>query len=440
MTAATPSPALPETGLIAVDSVPSSWRSSTIRQISRPVSRKGFPNLPVLSVYRDYGVILKDSRDDNHNATGEDLTQYKAVYPGDLVLNKMKTWQGSLGVSDHEGLVSPAYITCKTTPAENRRFLHHLLRSTPYIHEYHRISFGVRVGQWDMRYEDFREIPVYLPPRPEQDAIVAYLDGKLEAIDRYLRVKEREMALLEERKRALIHRAVTRGLDPNPQLQPSGIPWLPEIPAGWRPVKAGFYVEILSGYAFPSVGFTHDENDIVLLRGINVGVGSVRWDEVVRWPRDAARSLSRFALREGDLVMGMDRPWISAGMRVAQISSEDLPCLLLQRVARLRAKAPLTQAFLQLVLSTDLFIDYFTPILTGVSVPHLSPDQIGNFRFGLPSTGEQDSIVKLVEENATKIDTTITRAGRQIERMQEYRTALIAEAVTGKIDVTGRPN
>jgi len=181
--------------------------------------------LPLLSVYRDYGVILKSSRDDNPNPEGQDLSAYKVVNPGDLVLNKMKTWQGSLGVSTHLGIVSPAYIVCALREDVNPRFIHYLLRSNPYVYEYNRISYGVRVGQWDMRYDEFKRIPVFLPPSREQEQIAAFLDRRINELTRLISryrqlvgvaarsLAEKKKSLLHEYRRSLIAELVTGKVD-----------------------------------------------------------------------------------------------------------------------------------------------------------------------------------------------------------------------------------
>lgn len=214
-----------DTGLESLESVPGHWQKSSIRAITRLRNQRGRPDLPLLSVYRDYGVILKSSRDDNRNPDGQDLSVYKVVHEGDLVLNKMKTWQGSLGVSTHIGIVSPAYIVCSLREDVNPKFIHYLLRSAPYVYEYNRISYGVRVGQWDMRYDEFKRIPLYLPTYPEQDKIVAFLDSRLKElsllISRYRQlvgvaaksVAEKRKSLLHEYGRSLIAETVTGKLD-----------------------------------------------------------------------------------------------------------------------------------------------------------------------------------------------------------------------------------
>ena len=214
-----------DTGLESLGSIPSHWEKCSIRAITRLRNERGRPELPLLSVYRDYGVILKSSRDDNRNPEGQDLSTYKVVHIGDLVLNKMKTWQGSLGVSEFKGIVSPAYIVCALREDMNPRFIHYLLRSDPYVYEYNRISYGVRVGQWDMRYDEFKRIPLYLPPTPEQEKIVAFLDARLnelfQLISRYRQLvgvaakslAEKEKSLLHVYRKSLITEAVTGKLD-----------------------------------------------------------------------------------------------------------------------------------------------------------------------------------------------------------------------------------
>ena len=215
--------------------VPEHWEVDALRACAELSTERNRSDLPVLSVYREYGVIPKDSRDDNHNATSLDTSNYKVVRAGDLAVNKMKAWQGSLGVSEHHGIVSPAYITCRVNQEKvNGRYLHYLLRSKPLIGALDSLSYGVRVGQWDMRFEDFKQIRLTYPPKPEQDRIVAFLDRKTAEIDTLIAKKQRQIELLDEQKAILINRAVTRGLNPNAKLKPSGIEWIGDIPEHWE--------------------------------------------------------------------------------------------------------------------------------------------------------------------------------------------------------------
>lgn len=199
-----------DSGVEWIGEVPEHWEVSSVTEMSSPVSIKNQPDEELLSVYRDYGVIIKSSRDDNHNKAGQNLASYKLVKPGFLVINKMKAWQGSLGVSAYQGIVSPAYITCKTDKKKiERRYLHHLLRSTNYIGEYNRLSYGIRVDQWDMRYDDFKYVPVLVPPRNEQKEIADYLDKKLSQIDEIVGRINSQIGNLQELRKTLINDVVT---------------------------------------------------------------------------------------------------------------------------------------------------------------------------------------------------------------------------------------
>ena len=153
--------------------------------------------------------------------------------PGNLVINKMKAWQGSLGISQHHGIVSPAYIVCDVLGTIYPPFLHYLLRSPAYVAHYNRISFGVRVDQWDLRYEDLKSTSVLLPERVEQIQIARYLAHIEKQTIGLIRNKRRLIALLNEEKQGIIQQAVTRGLDPDVAMKPSGVEWLGEIPAHW---------------------------------------------------------------------------------------------------------------------------------------------------------------------------------------------------------------
>lgn len=199
-----------DSGIAWIGQIPAYWEVSAITNIVTPVSIKNHPSEELLSVYRDYGVIIKSTRDDNHNRAGSNLADYKLVEPGFLVINKMKAWQGSLGISAFRGIVSPAYVTCKPTGrVVDPSYLHHLLRSQTFIDEYNRLSYGVRVDQWDMRYDEFKYIPVLLPPLDEQKLIGEYIESKTLHIDRLVNTINFQIDKLKELRRAMINDVVT---------------------------------------------------------------------------------------------------------------------------------------------------------------------------------------------------------------------------------------
>ena len=197
-----------------LEGCPSGWRVAPLWTCFVPVKEQGFATLGLLSVYRDYGVISKDSREDNHNRAGEDLTIYQRVKPGDVVFNRMKAWQGSVAVSDLLGIVSPDYQVLRPrSECFNKAYLHHLLRSSVYIAEYARLSKGIRPSQWRLMYEELRTLPLLIPPIGVQAQIAADISTTLDAGARMASLVGKEIDRLYEYRQALITAAVTGQLD-----------------------------------------------------------------------------------------------------------------------------------------------------------------------------------------------------------------------------------
>jgi len=193
--------------------IPHHWKRTRIRALYRQRKRQNHPEKPVLSVYRDYGVILKGSREDNINKTPEDLSAYQLVNPSDLVVNKMKAWQGSLGVSDLEGITSPDYIVFTPHHRELSAFIHLLLRSQRMVTVYGSISNGIRPDQWRLETDLFLGLSVFLPPSQEQRDLVSFVNAQISHFDTLTAAAQRAIDLLQERRTALISAAVTGQID-----------------------------------------------------------------------------------------------------------------------------------------------------------------------------------------------------------------------------------
>jgi len=199
-----------DSGIEWIGDIPKEWEISLLKYSIRWKSEKGQPNATVLSLYRDYGVIPKDSRDDNHNVTSLDTSSYKVVAVGDFVINKMKAWQGSMAISEYEGIVSPAYHVCEITNKNiNKKYFHHLLRNHLYLPEYARLSTGMRIGQWDLGFDDFKNIPFIIPSLEEQEEIAEYIENGLSQYDTLIAKKEQIVTELESYKKSLIYEYVT---------------------------------------------------------------------------------------------------------------------------------------------------------------------------------------------------------------------------------------
>ena len=204
-----PDAEMKDSGIEWIGKIPKDWKVDKIKYHLKRNEPKNPGNAIVLSVYRDYGVVPKDSRDDNHNVTSEDTSKYKYVKKGQLVINKMKAWQGSLAVSDYDGIVSPAYFIYDFIDEEyNHKYFHYLVRSC-YKEEFKRISGGIREGQWDLSPEGFSNTLVLLPSIEEQNEILDYILQKEMEIDAIIADKKRQLDILAEYKKSLIYEYVT---------------------------------------------------------------------------------------------------------------------------------------------------------------------------------------------------------------------------------------
>ena len=377
-------------------------------------------------------------------ATTDEIERFR-LQSGDVLITKDSEAWNDIGVpalvEDTQDDTVSGYHLALLRPFPERvdgGYLFRALQSPAVAYQFHVEANGVT--RYGLSHSAIRSVWLPLPPLSEQATIVHFLDHADRRIRRYIRAQQQLVMLLEEQKQAIIHQAITGQIDvrtgrPFPAYKPSGVPWLWDVPEHWEIAQLGRLIDLLTGFPFKSEGFTQDADDIRLLRGANIAPGKVRWNDIVRWPiRDRPSYLS-FELHAGDIVLGMDRPIIQSGVRVATIEESDLPSLLLQRVACIRPEGRLRADFLILLLAGKSFSAYLAPIFTGISVPHLSPEQIRLFRFALPAVMEQEKIVEWTVASTKTVESAVKRTHREIALLGEYRTRLIADVVTGKFDV-----
>jgi type I restriction enzyme S subunit len=179
--------------------------------------------------------------------------------------------------------------------------------------------------------------------------------------------------------------------------------------------------------------YSSDEEDVKLLRGDNIVQGRLRWDGVQRWPRSEVNGLSRYELEGGDIVLAMDRTWVKAGLKCARLQPEDLPCLLVQRVARVRGTDDLDTSYLYQTFQTHRFTQYVKGVQTETAIPHISSQQIREFPIHLPPPPEQQKIAAIL----STWDRAIELAENLIAAKQKRKQALMQQLLTGKVRLPG---
>lgn len=428
--------------------VPEHWEVKRLRFVAQLNPSKGETNeldketevsfLPMEAIGDDGSLNLERTRPIIEVETG-----YTYFREGDVTIAKItpcfENGKGAVmrGLFGGVGFGTTELIVARPKPFETTSNYLHWLFVSKWFRKLGEASMYGAGGQKRVPDDFVRNFAIGFPPVKEQQNIAAFLDCETAKIDALIAEQQRLIELLKEKRQSVISHAVTKGLNPNVLMKDSGIEWLGEVPKHWRVGKCGFYISILSGFAFPSTRFSDDDADTKLLRGINVGVSRLKWDETVYWKRLPNDGLDIYAMQIGDIVLGMDRPLISEGIRVATVKDIDIPCLLLQRVASLKTGEQLNPNYLLALLSSEMFVAHFFPDTTGVSVPHISPEQINNFVIPVPPIVEQQNISAFLDSETAKLDTLTTEAKTSITLLQERRTALISAAVTGKIDVRG---
>ena len=421
-------------GIPWIGDIPKDWDVCLIKQIMRNKSIKGYPNEIVLSLYRDYGVIPKDSRSDNHNVTSEDTSSYKFVEVGDFVINKMKAWQGSMAVSDYQGIISPAYYICRFTTNEiDRKYIHYLLRNDTYKAEYMRLSSGMRVGQWDLNIDDFLRVQMVLPSLSEQIKIASFLDRKCAEIDEMITLQEEIIEELKAYKQSVISEAVIKGLNPDAPMKDSGIEWIGEIPVHWEVTKLNYFLSKVGSGSTPTGGSSvYTNHGVKFLRSQNVYFEGLRLDDIVYITDDIDESMKGTRVLEGDVLLNITGGSIG---RCFYVDSTLGRANVNQHVSILRPKTAHTR-YLKYFLQSDVGQHQVQLYQTGGNREGLSAAAIKEFRFFNIPVSEQQTISQFLDTKCTEIDNLISIKLSKIDSLKKYKKSIIYEYVTGKKEIT----
>ena len=392
-----------------------------LRKYLSLVSVKGKGDKQLLSVTREKGVIVRnvDDLEENHNFVPEDLSGYKYVQPGQFVINKMKSWQGSYGVSEYEGIVSPAYYVCNLS-FPNKTFFSKAIRSRAYVDFFAQWSKGIRVGQWDLEPIALKSIPFFEPPIEEQEKIVAFLDKQITLIESCKCQRERELQTLNELKQAEIASAVTRGLNPNAPMKDSGQIQFGEIPAHWDSVKMKYCFTQRSEKGFP--------NEPVLCATQSKGViPQSLYENRVVVVNKGFEGLK--LVKVGDFVISLRS--FQGGIEYAYYQG-----IISAAYTILTPKDERNSQYFKYLFKSHPFIQLLQTCVTGIREgQNINYAVLGNNFIPIPPIEEQNAIVEYIEAKMNSIDKMIDALKAEIDRLTEYKQRLISDVVTGQLNV-----
>ena len=419
-----PYPRYKPTGLAWLPSVPEHWEVKRLKNLfeeRKEANREG-KTTNVLSLLKDVGVIPYEDKGNIGNKSKEDITQYKIAHKGDLVLNSMNVIIGSVGVSEYDGCVSPVYYALRPRAGTDAKYYANLMRLPSVQKTIRGRANGILEIRLRISAGALLDLPFPVPPPDEQTRIVQYLDEKTAAIDELVRAKEREIELLRERKQALVSAAVTRGLDPATKLKDSGVPWIGKIPAHWEVTKIK--------HLFQEVDERNTMLDAPLL-SFSRTRGIIPFSELSE-KDPAAGDLSLYKIiRPGLLLENRLQAW--SGMFAAANAfgcvSPDYSVFKPSTNANIR--------FYEYVFRSPFQVSQFANASRGVGegFNRLYTPQFGAILTVLPPFPEQARIVAYLDERTAAIDELVCAEERQIELLQELRTRLVSDAVTGAVEV-----
>jgi type I restriction enzyme, S subunit len=430
-----PYPEYKESGLPWLGQMPEHWEVKRAKSIFERIDERSTTGKEeLLTVSSARGIVPRNTASVTM-FKAESYLGYKLCWPGDLVINSLWAWAGGLGVSRHHGIISSAYgvYRVRRDAPVTAAFVHEFVRSASFHWEIRVRSKGVWTSRLQLTDTSFLDAPMCIPPPAEQLAIVRFLDWTNGRLERAIRAKRKVIALLNEQKQAIIHRAVTRGLDASVPLKSSGIAWLRDIPVHWDVRKMKYLVSTVGGMT-PNKGVAR------------FWEGSVPWvspkDMKRREIGDSQDHITDAALRETHISL-IPPPavlMVVRGMILARTFPTAITTVSVTVNQDMKALTP------KPVLNADFLVSMLTGIQrellnlvgeSGHGTRCLRTESWANFSVPLPPVPEQVSITERLKSELAGVNSAISRLEREIELLREYRVRLVADVVTGKLDVRG---
>lgn len=405
-------------------SIPTHWDVLPLYAMAKEKSISNCTELPLLSVYLDEGVVPFSARSERRtNATSSDLSKYQRVDPGDFVLNNQQAWRGSVGVSKNTGIISPAYIVLKMDDTLLNEYANYLFRSRIMVDQYLINSKSVGSIQRNIYWPTLKRVSVLAPPVEEQEKMVNFLNWKVSTFNRLINNKKREIKEVSRMKHSLISDAVIHGVVPNAPLKYSGVKWLGNIPAHWTMVKLRQIltpVSVKNHPELPLLSVTREQGVIVR----NVESKEENHNYI---PDD----LSGYkVVRKGQFAMNKMKAWqgsygisdytgiVSPAYFIFDVNFENLE-------------------YFHFAIRSKVYVNFFAQASDGIRVGQwdLQMDKMKEIPFIIPPAEEQIAIVEHVRAAMPKYDALIEKLEEEVKVLEEYKAKLIADVVTGKIDV-----
>ncbi|KTD23147.1 restriction endonuclease subunit S [Legionella londiniensis] len=418
-----------------LNEIPEHWNFKRAKSVFKTIDIRSIDGSEeLLSVSEKNGVALRK----NTNVTmfqAESYANYKLCWPQDLVINSLWAWMTGLGFSEYHGIISTAYSVFRIWNQDsfNYKYGNYLLRSKIYNWEFRVRSKGIWRSRYQLSDDSFLSMPLLLPPLEEQQQITRYLDWKTARINKFIKAKKKLITLLKEQKQNIISEAVTKGVNSNVEMKDSEIEWLGEIPRHWIVKKIRHFCScqngisesgdfFTKGYPFISYGDVYKHR--VLPNSIEGKANSNEKQQIT------------YSVQQGDIFFTRTSEALDE-VGITSVCLETIPNAIFSGfLIRVRPNRKIiNELFSKYYFQATCVREYFTKEMNIVTRASLGQNLLKNLPVLLPPYHEQLEIAEKLEEESKLINATISRAEKEIELIQEYKTRLISDVVTGKIDV-----
>jgi type I restriction enzyme S subunit len=414
-----------DSGVEWLGQIPVSWKIKRLKFLYRDVSQKGKADAELLSVTQNQGVVPRTWVENRMVMPSGNLESFKFIEKGDFAIS-LRSFEGGLEYCHHDGIISPAYtVLKKKLDALYEGYYRFLFKSQAFISELQTSVIGIREGK-NISFEELSYSLMPIPLIPEQKSIAAFLNRKTAQIDQAVVIKEKQIALLKERKQILIQSAVTRGLNPDAPMRDSGAEWIGEIPAHWEVARFKYCCTVASGQVDPR---KEPFSSMVLIAPNHIESSTGKLFSLETAAAQGADS-GKYQVTKGDLVYSKIRP----ALRKVCISPVDGLCSADMYV--LLPKSNFNSIYLLHYILTDAFTLPALDAAMRVAMPKVNREALGDFPILMPPKEEQIAIVRHIETVSAKISQAISIQQQQIDKLKEYKATLINSAVTGKIKVS----
>lgn len=411
--------------------IPTHWQVLRLKNLfeirKRVVGEDGHQ---VLSITQR-GIKVKDV-ESNDGQLSMDYSKYQIVQPGDFAMNHMDLLTGFVDISPYAGVTSPDYrvFTVRDGVACEPRYFLYLLQNGYRQKVFYAFGQGAsEFGRWRFPTDQFNDFCFPYPSLSEQVTIATFLDSETAKIDTLIAEQEKLIALLAEKRQATISRAVTQGLNPNAPMRDSGLEWLGKIPAHWTTARLGHLTtQIVDGAHFTP---TYVDEGIPFLRVTDITRGLPELDEVKRIPEVEHLELCRRCRpRKGDLLLSKN-----GTIGVPKVVTWDWEFSIFVSLCLLKMRPAMLASFAANVFESSTIKIQIDEGAKQSTVTNLHLEKIAEFRFPVPPVSEQEDIIAFLQMETSRLDALANEAERAVNLLKERRSALIAAAVTGQVDV-----